>query len=384
MKPPIYFDNQATTRCDPRVVDAMLPFFCDTYGNSSSVSHSFGQEAFQAITTAKQQIAGLIGTADPNCIFFTSGSTESNNIALKGITLSDPQHSHLVTTAAEHKAILDPTEFLQNCGVATSVLPVDQHGAVDPADIGKAIQDKTKVVSVIYANNEVGTLNDLKAIGDVCKDRECILHSDATQAAGKTSIHVESQGIDMLSLSGHKIYAPKGIGILYVRRRARGLKMMPLLHGGGHQNKIRSGTLPVALIVGLGKACDLLSTEFEEVNKHCRTLTDLMKNGLQDNISGVTFNGHPTERMVGNLHITIKGVKSEALLHLMKDQVALSTGAACTAAAPEPSHVLLSMGKSSKEISESLRIGIGRFNTTDEVELVISLIAASVEKLRNI
>jgi cysteine desulfurase len=384
MKQPIYLDNQATTRCDPRVVDAMLPFFSDTYGNSSSVSHSFGQEALQAITAAKQQIAGLIGATDPNCIFFTSGSTESNNIALKSMTLVDPTQSHLVTTAAEHKAILDPAEFLENSGVGTSVLPVDQYGAVNPAEVGKAIQDTTKVVSVIYANNEVGTLNDLTAIGEVCKEKECVLHTDATQAAGKTSINVESQGIDMLSLSGHKIYAPKGIGILYVRRRARGLKMMPLLHGGGHQNKIRSGTLPVALIVGLGKACDLLKTEFEEVNQHCQTLTDLMRNDLQNNISGITFNGHPTERIVGNIHITIEGVKSEALLHLMKDQVALSTGAACTTSAPEPSHVLLSIGKTAKVVSESLRIGIGRFNTTDEVKLVTSLITASVEKLRNI
>ena len=378
----IYLDNQATTACDPRVVEAMLPYFTEEFGNSSSVSHSFGNRALQAVNLAKERIAGLIGASDPNCIYFTSGATESNNIAIKSLVTKVPADHHIITTATEHKAVLDPFEYLENLGVQTSILPVDEHGCVNPQELNSQINDRTSLATVLYANNEVGSINPISEIADACRNKNVTFHTDATQAIGKTAIHVEEQGIDMLSLSGHKIYGPKGIGVLYVRKRGRGLRMTPLLHGGGHQNKIRSGTLPVPLIVGLGKACELLTNEHEAVNNQINELATKLKVGLTERIPEVIFNGHPTNRIAGNLHLTIPEINSEALLYSLKDTVALSTGSACTTAAPEPSHVLQAMGINRELISQSVRIGIGRFNTEQEVDTVIDAIVKAVAEIK--
>ncbi len=378
----IYLDNQATTACDPRVVEAMLPYFTEEFGNSSSVSHSFGNRALQAVNLAKERIAGLIGASDPNCIYFTSGATESNNIAIKSLVTKVPADHHIITTATEHKAVLDPFEYLENLGVQTSVLPVDEHGCVNPQELNSQINDRTSLATVLYANNEVGSINPISEIADACRNKNVTFHTDATQAIAKTTIHVEEQGIDMLSLSGHKIYGPKGIGVLYVRKRGRGLRMTPLLHGGGHQNKIRSGTLPVPLIVGLGKACELLTNEHEAVNNQINELATKLKVGLTERIPEVIFNGHPTNRIAGNLHLTIPEINSEALLYSLKDTVALSTGSACTTAAPEPSHVLQAMGINRELISQSVRIGIGRFNTEQEVDIVSDAIVKAVAEIK--
>ena len=379
----IYLDNQSTTACDPRVVDEMLPYFTSDFGNSSSISHAYGTTALTAVNVAKAQVAAMIGATDPNCIIFTSGSTESNNIAIKSMVTRTPTEHHIITTAAEHKAILDPLEYIQETGVETTILPVDAYGCINPCDLNDAISSKTKLASAIYANNEVGSINPISEISEVCKEHDVLFHTDATQAVGKTLIDVERQGIDMLSLSGHKIYGPKGVGAIYVKNRGRALKMTPLIHGGGHQNRIRSGTLPVPLIVGLGKACQLLHDEYKAVNDHISKLTVYMKAKLREALPEVIFNGHPADRIAGNLHITVPNINSEALLYSLRDCVALSTGSACTTAAPEPSHVLLAMGIDKKQIAESVRIGIGRFNTKDEIDSVIARFILEVDSIKH-
>ena len=277
MSPPIYLDNQATTPCDPRVVQKMLPYFTEEFGNSSSVSHVFGQRAQQAVVEAQKYVAALIGADDPKSIFFTSGATESNNIAIKSVMFGPKEKGHLITTATEHKAILDPAEFVASKGHDVDVLGVNEFGQVSPTLVLDSINESTRLVSAIYANNEVGSLNDVSSIAKNCNERKVLFHTDATQAAGRVEINCTKQGIDLLSLSGHKIYGPKGIGVLYARKRARGIKLEPLQHGGGHQNKIRSGTLPVALIVGLGEACRLAKLEFDKdraASKELRKLPD--------------------------------------------------------------------------------------------------------------
>ncbi len=384
MKLPIYLDNQATTPCDPRVVEAMLPYFTEDFGNSSSVSHVYGQRALSAVNKARQLVAELIGADDPKSIFFTSGASESNNIAIKSVMFGHADFGQLVTTASEHKAILDPAEFVASKGHEVTLLPVNEFGQVDPQDVDSSITDNTRVVSVIYANNEVGSLNDIESIAQICRRRGVLFHTDGTQAVGRVQVNCTKAGIDLLSLSGHKLYGPKGIGALYIRKRARGIKLEPLQHGGGHQNKVRSGTLPVAMIVGLGEACRIAKEEFENDQKSAIDLSEIMKSELLKGIEDVKFNGHSTERIPTNIHITIPGVNSEALIHVLRDDVALSTGAACTTAAPEPSHVLIAMGKSAKAIPSSLRIGIGRFNSRAEVSEAATRIVAAVNSLRKL
>lgn len=381
MKYPIYLDNQSTTPCDPRVIDKMLPYFTEKFGNSSSVSHVYGRDAQAAVAEAQKHVASLIGADDPKSIFFTSGSTESNNIAVKSVMLGSPAGTHCITTAAEHKAILDPFEFLKTKEYRTSTLPVDQFGRVSKSDIANSIEEETLLVSTIFANNEIGTINDINQISQTCKDHDLLLHTDATQAVGRTPINCVLSNIDMLSLSGHKLYGPKGIGALYIRKRARGIKLEPLLHGGGHQGKVRSGTLPVALIVGLGEACRIAKDDYDKDFEHSKKLSQIITDELTSMINGIQFNGHPTERITTNVHATIPGVNSEALIHLLKDKVAFSTGAACTTAAPEPSHVLLAIGKSKEAIKSSFRIGIGRFSSQGEIKNAITYIAEAANSL---
>lgn len=383
---PVYMDNHSTTMVDPLVLNAMLPYFQDRFGNASSVSHVLGAEAGNAVSTARSQVANLI-EADSKSIVFTSGATESNNIALLGVMRAlgaKNGKTGLIVTSVEHKAILDPAEALERGGFAVSVAPVDKYGQVHPESIKEAIGDDTKIVSVIFANNEVGTINAIKEIGTICRGRGVLFHTDATQAVGKVPISVRTLPIDLLSLSAHKMYGPKGVGALYVRPGSPRIKIEPLMYGGGHERRMRSGTIAVPLIVGLGKACELAANNMDEDSKRIRQLRDDFVAALTSSLDGVTVNGHPTERLPGNAHLSFDGVNSEALLLRLRDVVCLSTGSACTTANPEPSHVLTAMGISKTQIGSSIRVGLGRFNTTTEVETVVVALSEAVRDLRRL
>ena len=383
MKLPIYLDYQATTPCDPRVVEAMLPYFTEDFGNSSSVSHVYGQRALKAINKAQEHVANLIGADDPKSIFFTSGATESNNIALKGVMFGQTKPGHLVTTATEHKAVLDPADFVSSKGHEVTCLPVNEYGQVEPAKVETTIKKNTRLVSVIFANNEVGSTNDVDSVAAICRERGVLFHTDATQAVGRVPMDCKKAGIDMLSLSGHKLYGPKGIGALYIRRRTRGIKLEPLQHGGGHQNRVRSGTLPVPLIVGLGEASRIAEEEFEKESKRIHEMHEFVVSCLTKEI-GARLNGDPHLRITSNVHLLIPGINSEALVHLLRETVAFSTGAACTTASPEPSHVLQAMGISPKEIASCVRIGIGRFTSRDDLNEACKLIINATRSLQGL
>lgn len=380
---PIYMDNHSTTCVDPRVLESMLPYFCKQYGNAASVNHVFGWRAGEAVESARAQVASLLN-ADPKAVIFTSGATESNNIALKGVLRSAPAGSHLIVNAAEHKAILDPAKALQKEGYSVTVLPVDRYGMVDPQRIADSIEPKTVLVSVMFANNEVGSINPIAEIAELCRQRGVLFHTDATQAVGKVPINLESMPIDLLSLSAHKFYGPKGVGALYVRRGEPRVRIEPLVDGGGHERRLRSGTLPVPLIVGIGAACALSQSSMEEENPRIRGLRDRLWSGLQTRISDIHLNGHPELRLSGNANVSFSGVNSEALMMQLKDVVALSSGSACTTADPEPSHVLTAMAVSEDLIESTIRFGLGRFNNADEIEIVLEQLAGSVRKLRGL
>jgi len=380
---PIYLDNHSTTRVDPRVLDAMLPFFCEDYGNAASVNHVFGWRAVDAVEQARSEVAGLLNV-DSKSIIFTSGATESNNIALKGVMRAAGPGSHLIVNAAEHKAILDPAKALQREGFEVTVLPVDRHGSVDPQQVADALRPNTALVSVMWTNNEVGTINPIAEIAQVCRDQGVLLHSDAAQAAGKIATDLAESPVNLLSLSGHKLYGPKGIGALYVRRSTPRIKPQPVFHGGGHERGLRSGTLPVPLLVGLGTACRLTQDAMPEESENTRSLRDRLWRGLRDSLDGIHLNGHPERRLPGNLHVSFEAVNSEALLMKLKDFLAASTGSACTTAEPEPSHVLLAMGVNEDLIESSVRFGLGRFNTEDQVDRTAKAISEAVNQLRQL
>ena len=378
---PIYMDNHATTRTDPRVVEAMLPYFGTTYGNANSV-HAFGQEAAHAVDEAREQIAALIG-ADRREIAFTSGATESNNLAIKGAAaMYRRQGNHIVTTQIEHRAVLDPCRRLERDGFRVTYLPVDRFGQVAAQEIADAITPETILVSVMLANNEVGTLQPVADIGKLCRERDVLVHTDATQAVGRIPVDVEALNVDLLSLSAHKMYGPKGVGALYVRRRVR---LEPILDGGGHERGMRSGTLNVPGIVGFGTACDLCRGvgRADGENEAIRRLRDRLAAGLMDAIGECTRNGHPTERLPGNLNLSFAQVQGEALLMALKN-VAVSSGSACTSASVEPSYVLRAMGLPGDLAHASIRFGLGRFNTMEEVEFTIAEVTRVVEMLRAI
>jgi cysteine desulfurase len=378
---PIYMDNHATTRVDPRVLAAMLPYFTEKFGNPASRNHVFGWEAEEAVKTARQQVADLIG-ASAREIIFTSGATESNNLALQGVVPMYRQRGdHLITVATEHKAILDPCQRLERAGARLTILPVDRYGWVDPDQIAAAITDRTILVSVMAANNEIGTLQPIREIGRLCKERGVLFHTDATQAVGKVPLDVEEMGIDLLSLSAHKLYGPKGIGALYVRRRDPRVRLEPLIDGGGHEGGLRSGTLATPNIVGLGKACELCQQEMSQETDRLLQLRERLYRGIMARLGEVFLNGHPTARLAGNLNLSFAHVKGEALMMQMKD-VAVSSGSACTSANPEPSHVLKALGLPDDLADASLRFGLGRFNTEAEVDWVIEHVVAAVNRLR--
>jgi cysteine desulfurase len=380
---PIYLDNNATTRTDPRVLEAMLPYFCEHYGNAASRTHAFGWKDDEAVDQARQEVATLIG-ADAKEIVFTSGATESDNLALKGVAqMYRSQGNHIITCRTEHNAVLDPCRRLEREGFQVTYLPVDGFGQVTAAEVAQAITDKTILVSIMAANNEIGTLQPIEEIGRLCKERRILLHTDATQAGGKIPIDVENCGIDLLSLSAHKMYGPKGVGALYVRRRNPHVRLEPLFDGGGHERGMRSGTLPVPNIVGFGAACRLSVNELPMEAQRLRELRERLRAGLQSEIEDCTLNGHPEQRLPGNLNLSFADVKGEALLMALKN-IAVSSGSACTSASVEPSYVLRALGISDELAHGSLRFGIGRFNTVEEIDFTITEVTQQVQRLRSI
>jgi cysteine desulfurase len=380
---PVYLDNHATTRTDPRVLQAMLPYFTDVYGNAASTSHRFGWEAAEAVDRAREQIAAALG-ANPREIIFTSGATESNNLAIKGVALAAQRRGkHLITAASEHKAVLDPVKRLGREGWEVTVVACDGHGRIWPEEVERAFTDRTVLVSVMAASNEVGTLNPIEEIGHLCHERGVLFHTDAAQAIGKVPLAVASGAIDLLSISGHKVYAPKGIGVLYVRRSDPPIRLSALADGGGHERGLRSGTLPVPLIVGLGLALEIAMQEQAEEAARLSKLRDQLLEGILGRVSDVRLNGHPVHRLPGNLNLSFEGVDGEALMMAMRD-VAVSSGSACSSANPEPSHVLLAMGLSEDLARASLRFGLGRFTTAEEVDFAAQEVGGAVERLRGL
>jgi cysteine desulfurase len=383
VKLPIYLDNNATTRTDPRVVEAMLPYFTEQYGNAASRHHVFGRKAEEAVDQAREQVAALIG-ADAKEIIFTSGATESDNLALKGVArMYRKNGNHIVTAVTEHKAVIDPCKRLERDGFAVTFLPVDRYGLVSAEQVAAALTDKTILVSIMAANNEIGTLQPVAAIGKVCKQRGVLFHTDAVQAVGKVPVDVDQMGIDLLSLTAHKLYGPKGIGALYVRRNDPRVRLEPIIDGGGHERGMRSGTLAVPLIVGFGKACELCRHEMAGEAQRLSRLRDRLRQGILDGLSDTYVNGHPTERLPGNLNVSFAYVNGEALMVSLKD-VAVSSGSACTTANPEPSYVLRALGVEEELARGSLRFGLGRFTTEEEVDFVIAEVKRAVNRLRQI
>lgn len=378
---PVYLDNNATTRCDPRVLEAMLPYFTEKYGNAASRTHAFGWAAEEAVEQAREQVAALIGAAKKD-IIFTSGATESNNLALKGAASRlKKKGRHIVTTIIEHRAVLDPCKRLEGDGFQVTFLPVDRLGRVTPEQVAAALTEETILVSVMAANNEIGTLQPIHDIGRLCKERGVLFHTDAVQAVGTQPIDVEEMGIDLLSLTAHKIYGPKGVGALYVRRRSPCVFLDPLLDGGGHERRIRSGTLPVPLIVALGAACALCLQERESEVPRLLRLRDRLRAGIMNQLESVSLNGHATERLPGNLNLSFADVDGSALLMQLRN-VAVSSGSACTSADPEPSYVLRALGVSDELAHGSLRFGIGRFSTEEEIDYAIGQVVQVVKYLR--
>jgi len=380
---PVYLDNNATTRVDPRVVAALLPYFTEHYGNAASRHHIFGRRAEEAVETARAQVAALIG-ASAREIVFTSGATESVNLAIKGwasLARSLNKGDHIITAATEHHAVLDSCKRLTRDGCQVTVLPVDPFGRVAVEQIAAALTERTILVSIMAANNEVGTLAPVAAIGQLCKQRGVLFHTDAVQAVGKLPLDVEAMGIDLLSLSAHKLYGPKGVGALYVRRREPHVRLEPMIDGGGHERGLRSGTLAVPLIVGLGMACQLCQEEMASEAERLRGLREQLRRGILEELEGTTLNGHPTDRLPGNLNISFADVTGEALLMSLKN-LAVSSGSACTSANPEPSYVLRALGVGDELARSSLRFGLGRFTTAAEVEFAAAEVVREVRRLR--
>lgn len=381
-KLPIYMDNNSTTRCDPRVVEAMLPYFTEKFGNAASRNHSFGWVAEEAVEQSRDQVAALIG-ASPREIIFTSGATEGNNLAIKGVAgMYRKKGNHIVTCVTEHKAVLDPCKRLEREGFEVTYLPVDATGLVEPGELEAAITDRTILVSLMMANNEIGTIHRTGDFGAICKKRGILFHTDAVQAVGKIPVDVEAMGIDLLSLTAHKIYGPKGAGALYVRRKDPRVRLDPILDGGGHERGMRSGTLAVPGIVGLGKACEISRQVLPEESARLQALRARLHGGITEKLDHVSLNGHPQQRLPGNLNLSFGFVEGEGLMMGIKD-VAVSSGSACTSASLEPSYVLKALGVGDELAHSSIRFGLGRFTTEDEIDFVIRDIVRAVNHLRD-
>ncbi len=383
LKFPIYLDNHATTPVDPEVLQAMLPYFTEIFGNAASRNHEFGWKAEAAVEKARAQVASLIGATDKEVIF-TSGATESNNLAIVGVAeMYREKGNHIITTPVEHKAVLDTVHALEKRGYEVTMLPVDQYGRVSAEDVRKAIQPNTILVSVMLANNEIGSVNPIAEIGKVCKEKGVIFHTDAVQGLGKVDINVDAMGVDLVSLSAHKMYGPKGVGALYVRRKNPRVRLAEQMHGGGHERGMRSGTLNVTGIVGFGKAAEVCKRRKVEDDARIRRLRDKMWSAFQEELDEIYLNGHPTERLYNNLNVSFAFVEGESLMMAMKE-LAVSSGSACTSASLEPSYVLKAIGVGEDLAHTSIRFGLGRFTTEEEVDYAIKKVIESVKKLRDL
>jgi cysteine desulfurase len=382
VKLPIYMDNHATTPTDRLVLDAMLPYFTEKFGNAASRNHSFGWEAEEAVDKARNQIAALINAKSKE-IIFTSGATESDNLAIKGVVeFYKDKGNHVITCVTEHKAVLDSCRALERIGKATvTYLPVDRYGMVDPDDVRKAITDKTVLITIMYANNEIGTIHPIGEIGRLAKEKGIVFHCDAVQAVGKIPVDVERDGIDLLSLSAHKIYGPKGVGAIYVRSKSPRVRITAQMDGGGHERGMRSGTLNVTGIAGLGKACEIAKAEMSDEGRRLTELRNKLQAGIFERLDEVFLNGHPTERLPGNLNLSFAYVEGESLLMGISD-VAVSSGSACTSATLEPSYVIRALGTDEELAHSSIRFGLGRFNTDEEVDFVTDRVCSEVKRLR--
>lgn len=377
---PIYMDYQATTPMDPRVLEAMLPYFTTKFGNPHSRSHSFGWDAEEAVEAAREQVAHLIH-ADAKEVIFTSGATESNNLAIKGVArFYKDRKNHIVTVQTEHKCVLDSCRHLQQEGFEVTYLPVRENGLIDLDELGAAITDKTVLVSVMAVNNEIGVIQPLAEIGALCRARKVFFHTDAAQAVGKIAIDVEAMNIDLMSISGHKIYGPKGIGALYVRRKPR-VRLEPLFSGGGQERGFRSGTLAPPLCVGLGTACALAEKEMEADNERIARLARKFYEGITARVPQVILNGDVDRRYPGNINLSFSHVEGESMIMGIKD-LAVSSGSACTSASLEPSYVLRALGVEEEMAHTSIRFGIGRFTTEAEIDYAIETVASHVGRLR--
>ncbi|MDP4174805.1 MAG: cysteine desulfurase family protein [Bacteroidota bacterium] len=378
---PIYLDNHSTTRLDDRVLEAMLPYLKDNYGNPSSKGHSFGWIAEEAVSNARSLIAKAIN-ASANEIIFTSGTTESNNLAIKGIVGAySKKKNHLITSAVEHPSVLEVFQLLRNSGFTVSILPVNKYGIIDLNKLRETISEKTLLVSIMMANNEIGTISPIAEIAEICHERSVLFHTDAAQAIGKIDVDVRKINADMISFSAHKNYGPKGIGALYLKKKFPSISLIPQINGGGQERNIRSGTLNVPAIVGFGKAMEITSEALQDENRTIKNLRDKLQMELFTKLDGIYLNGHPEKRLPNNLNISLEGVNIDLLLLELND-LALSTGSACASASPEPSHVLQAIGLNNSLLKSSLRFGLGRFNSKEEIEFTSQRVINAVKKIR--
>ena len=383
VKLPIYMDNHATTPVDPRVVETMLPFFTENFGNAASRNHEFGWKAEEGVEHAREQAARLIG-ATPKEIIWTSGATESNNLAIKGVAeMYREKGNHIITEVTEHKAVLDTCKRLEKYGYEVTYLPVAKEGRVDLDDLRRAITPKTILITIMYANNEIGVVQPIAEIGAIAKEKGVFFHVDGVQAVGKIPVDVMKDNIDLMSMSGHKIYGPKGVGALYVRRRNPRVQLAPLIDGGGHERGMRSGTLNVTGIVGFGKACELCQEGMPTESVRMRGLRDRLKESIFSQLDEVFVNGSMTQRLPNNLNISFAYVEGESMLMGIND-IAVSSGSACTSATLEPSYVLKALGVGEDLAHTSIRFGLGRFNTEEEVDYVSARVVETVRRLREL
>jgi len=383
---PIYLDHHATTPVDKKVIEEMTPYFTENYGNPASEDHIFGAKAKKAVNQARERVSEAVNCREEE-IIFTSGATESDNLAIRGAADYAADHdkgSHIITAVTEHEAVLEVCEDLETDGFNVTFLPVDENGKVDPEDIKDAIRDETILISIMAANNEIGTIAPLKEIGEIAKEKEVFFHTDAVQALGYLPIDVEEMGIDLMSISAHKIYGPKGVGALYVRRRNPKVKLNPLLHGGGHERGWRSGTLNVPAIVGFGKAVQLADQNMEERSQHVNDLTSYMWDRLNDELDDVVLNGHPRDRIPNNLNISFTGVENKALVKNLQPDIAVSAGSACTTGTVEASHVLQAVTDDEDVWHHAIRFGLGKDNTQEEIDYVTDEVIQIVNRLRNL
>jgi cysteine desulfurase len=380
----IYLDYNATTPVDPRVFEAMRPYFSEKFGNPASRTHRIGWEAEEAVEQARTQVARLIGAESSKTIVFTSGATESNNTVIKGVLWAQKKRpAHVITQKTEHKCVLDSCKEMEKQGHEVTYLDVDRHGLVDPEAVHGAFRENTVLVSVMWANNEIGTIQPVAEIGRIARERGVLFHSDAVQAVGKIPVDVEAAGIDLLSVSAHKMYGPKGVGALYIRRRNPPVRITPLLHGGGHEGGKRSGTLPVPNIVGLGAACEIAAGEMQAESARLAKLRDRLRDALLARLDHVEQNGHPTQRLPNNLNLSFRYLEAESLIMGMPE-IALASGSACTSGSVEPSYVIKALGGDEERAHSSIRFGLGRWTTEAEIDETVETLVKTVQQLRAI